>query len=87
MNKHGRKGVSRGGKKGPKVIYRKGKPPKVEQPQVDATRPEYAIGYERGWKSGYVAAQDEEQAFLKGLLDKRNAKDIKGLIEKRLSRG
>ena len=85
MNKHGRAGVKRGRPKGRKVVYRKGKPPKVVgELQVDKTRPEYGAGYDHGRKDGIAEARQEERWFLESLQEKRNAKDIKGLVSRRL---
>lgn len=84
-NKPGRKGVKR---RKPSGMFRGG--PVLESKRkedIDTTRPEYVTGYERGWKAGYLTGETEAEEFLEALLTKRNVKDVKGLIEKRLLRG
>lgn len=80
-NKHGRKGVRK--RTGPHMS----RGVLVQRHTVDTTRPEYGAGYERGWKQGFLVAETEAEEFLELLATKRSAKDIKGLIDKRLQRG
>lgn len=70
--RHGRTGVPR-------------RTPVVEVPtEADPNSPAFKIGYE----AGYVNGRDKEQAqcelFLAELHAKRNMKDVRGLIERRL---
>jgi hypothetical protein len=50
----------------------------------DAFRQGRDAGYEEGVRDGAALARAEEHTFMRELLTKRNAKDIKGLIDRRL---
>lgn len=52
---------------------------------ADPNNPAYQVGYERGWKAGHDHFKESETAFLTELQEKKNAKDIHGLITRRLS--
>lgn len=68
-NKHGRTGARK---------------PLPQPSIINITSKDYITGYERGHKDGYAAHVSDDREFLEMLLTKRNAKDMKGLIEKRL---
>lgn len=55
------------------------------QPSVEPVNPE-SMNYRAGWQDGRIAAERDNRSFFETLLTKRNVKDIKGLIEKRLGR-
>lgn len=78
-NKHGRTGVKRGR---PSPGMHHGKP--VPTPTYGPQHPAYAAGHTQGYRAGYGAADAAWRAFVRPLLGKRNAKDIKGLLERKL---
>lgn len=70
--RHGRTGVPR-------------RAPIVEVPtEADPNSPAYKVGFEKGHTEGFVLAKKSEREFLTDLHAKRNMKDVRGLIERRL---
>lgn len=66
---------------------RTGAPKPLPNPSEEPVKPDsydYKQGYKTGIAHGVAKAESNERVFLEELLRKRNAKDIKGLIEKRL---
>jgi len=78
-NKHGRKGVKR---RRPGIAMRRGGP--IANSADYRNHPSYDLGYNRGYHEAMLACDLGWTMFLEELQGKRNAKDIKGLISRKL---
>lgn len=80
QRKHNARRKNRHGRKGVKTAHLV----PVDRRTGDMNAEEYKHGWKAGYKAGRQDAITEELEFLQVISEKRNAKDIKGLVEKRM---